>query len=401
MTKRMETNVASIEKWVFYFLCGFALFSSTSIAMGNVFLSLAIVAGAVRLWKKHDDIRELLTVDMSLAVPFLLFVAAAIFTSFFSTDMVKSFRVISDHYLYRMTGFYVVLMFIRHKKQLVQLLVLAFISHIINDAVCVYQAVSNGYIRTSGIIGSMMTGGSLDVWIPIIAVALMSGKLQGNKKYIFWFASIIAVGGLICNATRGTWLAMVVIIPLLMLLYMRSKLKALAAITVVMALVAGLFMSMPSFQHKMSSIGDTKMQSNAERLLLWQSAYNMFQDYPLTGVGYATFKKNYQEIYISPEAKEPYLGHAHNNFFHVLAECGFIGAACLLIWWLGTGIYCIKGWLRQRNLGYLALLGLFMGIMLQGLTEYTMGDSIVMKLFWFMLGLAYQWIHVCTEEIDR
>ena len=401
MTKRMETNVASIEKWVFYFLCGFALFSSTSIAMGNVFLSLAIVAGAVRLWKKHDDIRELLTVDMSLAVPFLLFVAAAIFTSFFSTDMVKSFRVISDHYLYRMTGFYVVLMFIRHKKQLVQLLVLAFISHIINDAVCVYQAVSNGYIRTSGIIGNMMTGGSLDVWIPIIAVALMSGKLQGNKKYIFWFASIIAVGGLICNATRGTWLAMVVIIPLLMLLYMRSKLKALAAITVVMALVAGLFMSMPSFQHKVSSIGDTKMQSNAERLLLWQSAYNMFQDYPLTGVGYATFKKNYQEIYISPEAKEPYLGHAHNNFFHVLAECGFIGAACLLIWWLGTGIYCIKGWLRQRNLGYLALLGLFMGIMLQGLTEYTMGDSIVMKLFWFMLGLAYQWIRVCTEEIDR
>ena len=183
--------------------------------------------------------------------------------------MVKSFRVISDHYLYRMTGFYVVLMFIRHKKQLVQLLVLAFISHIINDAVCVYQAVSNGYIRTSGIIGSMMTGGSLDVWITIIAVALMSGKLQGNKKYIFWFASIIAVGGLICNATRGTWLAMVVTIPLLMLVYMRSKLKALATITVVMALVAGLFMSMPSFQHKVSSIGDTKMQSNAERLLLW------------------------------------------------------------------------------------------------------------------------------------
>ena len=280
MEKISANNVSSIEKWVFYFLCGFALFSSTSIAMGNDFLSLAIVAGAVRLWKKHDDIRELLTVDMSLAVPFLLFVAAAIFTSFFSTDMVKSFRVISDHYLYRMTGFYVVLMFIRHKKQLVQLLVLAFISHIINDAVCVYQAVSNGYIRTSGIIGNMMTGGSLDVWIPIIAVALMSGKLQGNKKYIFWFASIIAVGGLICNATRGTWLAMVVIIPLLMLLYMRSKLKALAAITVVMALVAGLFMSMPSFQHKVSSIGDTKMQSNAERLLLWQSAYNMFQDHP-------------------------------------------------------------------------------------------------------------------------
>lgn len=401
MEKISANNVSSIEKWVFYFLCGFALFSSTSIAIGNIFLSLTIVAVVVRLWKKHDDIRELLTVDKSLAVPFLLFVAAAIFTSFFSTDMVKSFRVISDHYLYRMTGFYVVLMFIRHKKQLVQLLVLAFFSHVINDIVCVYQTIDTGVLRTGGIIGCMMTGGSLDVWIPIIAVALLTGKLRGNKKYIFLVASIIAVGGLICNATRGTWLAMVVTIPLLMLLYMRSKLKAIATIAIVMALIAGLFMSMPSFQQKVSSIGDTKLQGTVERFLLWQSAYNMFQDHPLTGVGYATFKKNYREIYISPEAKEPNLGHAHNNFFHVLAECGFIGASCLLIWWLGTGVYCIKGWLRQRNPGYLALLGLFMGIMLQGLTEYTMGDSIVMKLFWFMLGLAYQWIHVCTEEIDR
>ena len=401
MERISANNVLGIEKWIFYFLCGFALFSSTSIAIGNIFLSLTIVAVAVRLWKKHDDIKELMTVDKMLAVPFLLFVAAAVFTSFFSTDIVKSFRVISDHYLYRMTGFYVVLMFIRHKKQLVQLLVLAFFSHVVNDIVCVYQTVDTGVLRTGGIIGCMMTGGSLDVWIPIIAVVLLTGKLQGNKKYIFWFASIIAVGGLICNGTRGTWLAMVVTIPLLMLLYMRSKLKALATIAIVVALLAGLFMSMPSFQQKVSSIGDTKLQGTAERFLLWQSAYNMFQDHPLTGVGYATFKKNYREIYISPEAKEPNLGHAHNNFFHVLAECGFIGASCLLIWWLGTGVYCIKGWLRQRNPGYLALLGLFMGIMLQGLTEYTMGDSIVMKLFWFMLGLAYQWIHVCTEEIDR
>ena len=57
MERISANNVLGIEKWIFYFLCGFALFSSTSIAMGNVFLSLAIVAGAVRLWKKHDDIR--------------------------------------------------------------------------------------------------------------------------------------------------------------------------------------------------------------------------------------------------------------------------------------------------------------------------------------------------------
>ena len=71
MERISTNNVFGIEKWIFYFLCGFALFSSTSIAMGNVFLSLAIVAGTVRLWKKHDDIRELLTVDKRCRFYFL------------------------------------------------------------------------------------------------------------------------------------------------------------------------------------------------------------------------------------------------------------------------------------------------------------------------------------------
>lgn len=36
-------------------------------------------------------------------------------------------------------------------------------------------------------------------------------------------------------------------------------------------------------------------------------------------------------------------------------------------------------------------MAIFLGLMLQGVTEYTMGDSIVMKLFWFGLGVSYQW----------
>ena len=111
-----------------------------------------------------------------------------------------------------------------------------------------------------------------------------------------------------------------------------------------------------------------------------------------TGVGYGEFHDNYQEKYILPEAKERYLGHAHSNFFQVLAEGGILGVAGLLAWWLSTAIYCIRGWFGSRNIGYLTFLGIFAGIMLQGMTEYTMGDSIVMKLFWFGLGMSYQWI---------
>ena len=66
-----------------------------------------------------------------------------------------------------------------------------------------------------------------------------------------------------------------------------------------------------------------------------------------------------------------------------------------MVAWYG---YLLHSWLGSRNIGYLTLMGIFAGIMLQGMTEYTMGDSIVMKLFWFGLGLSYQWVAVGVAD---
>lgn len=382
------------ERWIFYFLCGYALFSSTSIAVGNIFLSLSIAAALFRVYKKHDDWRELLRIDKKLAVPFLLFVGVMLITSFFSTDVVWSLRVLGDHYLYRMTGFYLLWLFIRDRRQLIMLFCLALLSHFVNDAVCIYQGVAEGQLRAEGLIGIMMTGGNLVMWLPVLIVLAMENKFSGWKKYFFYGVLIAAVTALLINATRGSWVAIGIIAPVLILLFMKSKIKGAMVLALLAVFMTGVFYSSPVLQQRLATITDTKMQSNSERLLLWQSASNMFADNPVTGVGYGEFHDNYKEKYILPEAKQRYLGHAHSNFFQVLAEGGLLGTAGLLAWWLGTAIYCIRGWLGSRNIGYLTFLGIFAGLMLQGMTEYTMGDSIVMKLFWFGLGLSYQWIAV-------
>ena len=363
-----------VERWIFYFLCGYALFSSTSIAVGNVFLSLSIVAALFRVYKKHDDWRELLQIDKKLAVPFLWFVGMMLVSSLFSTDLVWSLRVLGDHYLYRMAGFYLLWLFIRDRKQLIVLFCMALLSHFVNDAVCIYQGVVEGKFR--------------------VGVLTMENKISGLKKYVFYGMLVVALMATLLNATRGVWLAIGIIAPVLILFFMKSKLKGIAVIALLAIFIAGIFYSVPILQNRLVTITDTKMQSNSERLLLWQSARNMFADYPITGVGYGEFHDNYQEKYILPEAKERYLGHAHSNFFQVLAEGGILGVTGLLAWWLGWYGYLLHSWLRSRHIGYLTLMGIFAGLMLQGMTEYTMGDSIVMKLFWFGLGLSYQWIAV-------
>ena len=136
------------------------------------------------------------------------------------------------------------------------------------------------------------------------------------------------------------------------------------------------------------------MQSNSERFLLWTSATHMFEDHPAVGIGFARFKTEYQEHYILPEAKEPGLTHAHNNIMHMLAECGAIGILALFFFWWACFSYGFGTWRATHHIAALLIPAVLLGLILQGLTEYNMGNSAVMKLHWLLMGLCLQWLRI-------
>ena len=399
-TDKLET-IGKIENWIFYFLCGYALFSSVSMAGANVFLGLVTLTAIIRLIKKHDDWREKLRIDKQLLIPFGIMVGIFALTSIFSTDLLKSVDVLSNHYVNRMIPFFCVLMFIRDKRKIFLLGILAGISFLVNNIACIAQWHNlfggHAHDRTGGFIGTMMAAGIDSMWVPVLA--LLMATLKSKSRYVVGVVFVITTVGTIYNGTRGAWLAILLSIVIVVFLYIREKTKALA---VILALVMGVCLMVGNIDW-MSSRAHTIMNPSAdnsanERLLLWESARNMATDYPITGVGYGCFGKNYQDKYILPNAVYRDLGHAHSNFFHVLGENGYPGAVAVCFWWFGTIVYCIKGWIKYNNIGYLTILAIFLGVMLQGVTEYTMGDSIVMKLFWFGVGLSYQWIKLNTDN---
>ena len=149
--------------------------------------------------------------------------------------------------------------------------------------------------------------------------------------------------------TRGAWLALVILIPLLILIYSEKKLKNLGAILISLSLLGGIILLTPALSNRVSTIADLKMQSNSERLLMWQSAFEMFKDNPVFGIGYGSYKIAYQEKYISPLAKEKNLEHAHNNFLQMLAECGIVGEIAFLAMWIYFSYFCLRGWSREQN----------------------------------------------------
>ena len=120
---------------------------------------------------------------------------------------------------------------------------------------------------------------------------------------------------------------------------------------------------------------------------MWESAYEMFKDHPVFGVGIGQYASKNGNEYKSPEAKEKQ-NHCHNNFLQMLAEngvAGFIGF-CLLFGYILLS--SLKNAFFKCSPYYVLIFGSSLALLLQGFTEYNFGNSAVIKYYWATLGCA-------------
>lgn len=386
-------RIEQLHTWVFYLLCGFALFSNISIAVANIFLGTLTAIALLRLWLKHDDWRNALP-DGRLGTALLILMGAVVLSSLFSSDISYSLRTVGDYYGYRMLGLYAVLLMVWEKRRLALIAVCIGISFVINDLAVIFQGVVQGNFRAAGFSIYMSVGGFLSMLIPVLLLLLLSRGM--DVQYRIPAAAALGIGclALLYNGTRGAWLAVPVTALVCAGFLVRQKKKLLVGALLALVAFAGVFAVSPALSSRFATIGDMKAQSNSERLLLWTSAVHMFEDHPIVGIGFAQFKPAYREHYILPEAKERELGHAHSNVMHMLAECGIIGISALLFFWWTYLSYGFRTWMDTHCIAALLIPAVLFGLILQGLTEYNMGNSAVMKLHWLLMGLCLQWLRL-------
>lgn len=395
-TRLKTVKIERIHTWAFYLLCGFGLFSNISIAIANIFLGSLTALLLVRLWMKHDDWQDALP-DGRLCAALFILMGAVVLSSFFSSDISYSLRTFGDYYGYRMIGLYAILLMVREKQRLTRIAACIAASFAINDLAVIYQGVFQNNFRAGGFSFSMSVGGFLSMLLPALLLLLLSGRL--DRRWRVPTIAVFLLGGaaLLFNGTRGAWLA----IPLTMMIgaafLVRQKKNVLIGSLAALIVVSGIFMLSPTLSSRFASIGDTHNQSNSERFLLWKSAYHMFEDHPLVGVGFAQFRNAYQGQYILPEAKERELGHAHSNVMQMLAECGLIGLLALVFFWYAYLSYGFRTWIAAHHVAALLIPAILLGLILQGLTEYNMGNSAVTKLYWTLMGLCLQWLRIDVD----
>lgn len=366
-------------------LCIFLLASFISIAAGNIFLGILTLCFFVKTYQKKANINS---EYKRYFIAIGLFIISMLLSALFSGDIIYGLKRWADMWIWRFMPFVVVIFLLNNYFDAKKVMLTGFTGITLTSVYAVYQGLS-GISRANAFYGHPMTlGGWLCIFLPLLLIEFFERKLLGKYYWLAGLAFCICSAGLVFNATRGAWLAVAIVSAVLLIYYMFKNKRNLAVSIIFVALISTFLVNNPKFMHRLDTIDDfDKYQSNTERILIWQSAWNMFKDHPILGVGLGQYTENYQQKYISPQAKEPKLGHAHNNFMQMLAENGIVGFAGFVIMF---GYIILKNliiWFKVRDVYALMIVSATVCLLLQGFTEYNVGNSAVIKMYWLILGL--------------
>ena len=371
-------------KQLIVFMC-FVLVSFISIAAGNIFLGILALCFFIQLYKKKINFNQ----DYKgYFIAIGLFIISMLLSALFSGDIIYGLKRWADMWIWRFMPFVVVIFLLNNYIDAKKVMLTGFAGITLTSVYAVYQGLS-GMSRANGFYGHPMTlGGWLCIFLPLLLIEFFERRLLGKYYWLAGLAFCICSAGLVFNATRGAWLAVAIVSAVLLIYYMFKSKRNLAVSIIFVALISTVLVNNPKFMHRLDTIDDfDKYQSNTERILIWQSAWNMFKDHPILGVGLGQYTENYQQKYISLQAKEPNLTHAHNNFMQMLAENGIVGFAGFVIMFGYIIFKNLIAWVKVKNIYALMIVSATVCLLLQGFTEYNVGNSAVIKMYWLVLGL--------------
>lgn len=233
----------------------------------------------------------------------------------------------------------------------------------INALVILYQSYLGQLGRPVGLCDFhyMFLAGVNLLLIPIIfTYALKPNNYYPKLHWLFRITILLNIPAIIFENTRIVWIAFAIIFPLIIILSLKNKLKTIFIIFLAFLCCFFTFQNSPQSMNRLISITNNTYasQSNYERLLMWQSATNMFIDHPIIGVGYGNYYTNYISEYRSPLARE-YQRHPHNTFLEKLSEAGILGGISYLLLILYFIFNSVKTFIKNKNpinLSYLACL---------------------------------------------
>jgi O-antigen ligase len=156
------------------------------------------------------------------------------------------------------------------------------------------------------------------------------------RKRALYVSTLLVVGtSVLLTYTRGVWIAVFAAVVAMSFLWRLRN--GLIAIVVCSAVAALLYIAVPSvrnrvdFTAKVANATTAKESYDTERVVLWKTNLMIFKDHPWFGTGYGQNKFHLHEYYEKQGLpRDQFIGHAHNQYLHLLAGTGVLGLLCYL-----------------------------------------------------------------------
>jgi len=242
--------------------------------------------------------------------------------------------------------------------------------------------------RSIGFFDGPATFGNYMLLVLPVVIGLSSYSNTGSAKRWLSLSVLIMMTAIIFSYGRGVWLGLIA--GLIFMAILRSKKLVFFVLTGIIVCSTLLFV-LPSSKISQRIMGSIKStRPVGDRIYFLEGGLRIIRDHPITGVGWEGFRKVYPR-YKPSEARESGC-NAHNNFLDVTVDSGLLGLGIFI--WLLITIYKVSFYIFEKlEDGYFkgiawGFLGSFTAFLIAGLSQYNFGDSEVVMLFYFLLGMV-------------
>jgi len=217
-----------------------------------------------------------------------------------------------------------------------------------------------------------------------------------QKRSLTGALLILAVAGLTfalaMTVTRASWIGFAVSVLAMLLLTSSRRTIIVVGACAIPLVFAGVVLLQ---QRRSIGFFDKSDQSTSWREMVWKEGSQLLVSKPrhlIFGVGMDSIKGHWREWGLFDNGRQP-IGHMHSNLLQIALERG---VPALIVWLILIGVYFRMLWriTRRKMIDDLArglavgALGGALGFFASGLVHYNWGDSEVVTVFYFIMGLC-------------
>ena len=244
--------------------------------------------------------------------------------------------------------------------------------------------------RATGFYGHWVTYAEVLQLIASLALGMLLALRV--KRSLSGLLLLIAVVGMVfalgMTVTRASWIGFAVSAALMLALSVSRRTLLIMGAVAIPLVLGGMILLQ---QRRNVGLIDASDQSTSWRETVWREGFHLLISKPrhlLVGVGMDSIKGHWRDWGLFDNGRLP-IGHMHSNLLQIALERG---VPALVIWLLLLGVYArmLIRIVRAETINGIALgaLGGLAGFFTSGLVHYNWGDSEVVTVVYFIMGLS-------------